>query len=71
MFQVGYSVRFDEMTSEHTIIKYMTDGMLLREAVLDPLMKRLLKINFPQIMFTLFFPCGKNNSAQMLTYKKI
>ena len=37
---VGYCVRFDDCTSENTKIKYMTDGMLLREAILDPLMKR-------------------------------
>ncbi|CAF2240245.1 unnamed protein product [Rotaria magnacalcarata] len=33
---VGYSVRFDEAVSRQTKIKYMTDGMLLREALLDP-----------------------------------
>lgn len=38
--QVGYCVRFDDSTSEKTRIKYMTDGMLLREAILDPLLKR-------------------------------
>lgn len=38
--RVGYSVRFDDCTSEHTVIKYMTDGMLLREALLDPLLRR-------------------------------
>lgn len=32
---VGYSVRFDERTSSQTKIKYVTDGMLLREAILD------------------------------------
>lgn len=32
---VGYSVRFDEMTSRHTMIKYLTDGMLLRELLSD------------------------------------
>ncbi|KAH3735785.1 ATP-dependent RNA helicase DHX33-like [Dreissena polymorpha] len=37
---VGYCVRFDDTTSERTKIKYMTDGMLLREAISDPLMKR-------------------------------
>ena len=37
---VGYCIRFDDMTSESTRIKYMTDGMLLREAILDPLLKR-------------------------------
>jgi ATP-dependent RNA helicase DHX8/PRP22 len=33
---VGYSVRFDDTTSPQTRIKYLTDGMLLREALLDP-----------------------------------
>jgi pre-mRNA-splicing factor ATP-dependent RNA helicase DHX16 len=34
--EVGYSIRFEECTSEKTVIKYMTDGMLLREFLLDP-----------------------------------
>jgi len=29
--EVGYSIRFEEKTSNKTILKYMTDGMLLRE----------------------------------------
>lgn len=33
--EVGYCVRFRDETSKVTIIKYMTDGMLLREALLD------------------------------------
>lgn len=33
---MGYSVRFDDQTSHRTVIKYLTDGMLLREAMLDP-----------------------------------
>ena len=33
--QVGYSIRFEDCTSPDTVIKYMTDGMLLREALLD------------------------------------
>lgn len=32
---VGYSVRFDERSSINTKIKYVTDGMLLRELILD------------------------------------
>ena len=32
---IGYSVRFDERVSSSTKIKYVTDGMLLREAILD------------------------------------
>ncbi|EGR30133.1 hypothetical protein IMG5_140980 [Ichthyophthirius multifiliis] len=34
--EVGYSIRFEDCTSSSTVIKYMTDGMLLREALLDP-----------------------------------
>lgn len=33
--QVGYSIRFEDMTSPRTLLKYMTDGMLLREAMND------------------------------------
>ena len=39
--QVGYTVRFDDHTTPgQTAIKYMTDGMLLREAILDPMLKK-------------------------------
>lgn len=34
--QVGYTIRFEDCTSTDTIIKYMTDGMLLRECLIDP-----------------------------------
>ncbi|GJJ14273.1 DEAH-box ATP-dependent RNA helicase prp43 [Clathrus columnatus] len=39
--EVGYSIRFEDMT-EHgtTFLKYMTDGMLLREAMNDPNLDR-------------------------------
>lgn len=33
--EVGYSVRFDNCSSSKTRLKYITDGMLLREAMLD------------------------------------
>ncbi|KAJ7308782.1 Putative pre-mRNA-splicing factor ATP-dependent RNA helicase dhx16, partial [Desmophyllum pertusum] len=33
---VGYSIRFEDCSSERTIIKYMTDGMLLREFLGEP-----------------------------------
>ena len=32
-FQVGYAIRFEDCTSESTLIKYMTDGILLRESL--------------------------------------
>lgn len=34
--EVGYSIRFEDCTSESTVIKYMTDGMLLREFLNEP-----------------------------------
>lgn len=37
---VGYSVRFDELTSPQTRIKFVTDGMLLREVLSDPKLSR-------------------------------
>ncbi|XP_065885250.1 ATP-dependent RNA helicase DHX33-like isoform X2 [Dysidea avara] len=36
--EVGYSVRFDDCSSHLTRLKYLTDGMLLREAIADPLL---------------------------------
>ncbi|XP_060201491.1 pre-mRNA-splicing factor ATP-dependent RNA helicase DEAH10-like [Lycium barbarum] len=33
--KVGYAIRFEDVTSGQTKIKYMTDGLLLREALLD------------------------------------
>ena len=37
---VGYTIRFEDCTSSLTLLKYMTDGMLLREAMADPLMEK-------------------------------
>jgi pre-mRNA-splicing factor ATP-dependent RNA helicase DHX16 len=34
--EVGYSIRFEDATSDKTILKYMTDGMLLREFMTEP-----------------------------------
>lgn len=34
--EVGYSIRFEDCTSERTIIKYMTDGTLHREFLSEP-----------------------------------
>ncbi|KAF2607743.1 hypothetical protein F2Q68_00045496 [Brassica cretica] len=38
--EVGYSVRFEDCTSSKTVLKYLTDGMLMREAMTDPLLQR-------------------------------
>ncbi|KAK6345275.1 hypothetical protein TWF718_007200 [Orbilia javanica] len=34
--EVGYSIRFEDQTSDKTVLKYMTDGMLLREFLTEP-----------------------------------
>lgn len=38
--EVGYSIRFDDKSCARTRIKYLTDGMLLREAMDDPLLSQ-------------------------------
>ena len=38
--EVGYSVRFDNCTGPKTMLKYMTDGQLLRESMHDNLLSR-------------------------------
>ncbi|KAH8907165.1 P-loop containing nucleoside triphosphate hydrolase protein [Coniochaeta sp. PMI_546] len=38
--EVGYSIRFEDVTSATTRIKFLTDGLLIREALVDPLLTR-------------------------------
>ncbi|KAK1771543.1 P-loop containing nucleoside triphosphate hydrolase protein [Phialemonium atrogriseum] len=38
--EVGYTIRFEDCTGPSTQIKYMTDGMLEREILVDPDLKR-------------------------------
>lgn len=33
---VGYAIRFEDCTSDETVVKYMTDGILLRESLNEP-----------------------------------
>lgn len=37
---VGYHVRFENATTEKTKIEYMTDGIVLRKALIDPLLSK-------------------------------
>lgn len=34
--EVGYAIRFEDVTCEKTVVKYMTDGILLRESLREP-----------------------------------
>ena len=39
--QVGYTIRFEDVSDPHTtVLKFVTDGMLLREAMSDPMLTR-------------------------------
>ena len=39
--EVGYTIRFEDMSDPNrTVLKFLTDGMLLREAMSDPLLSR-------------------------------
>ena len=37
---MGYCVRFDDMTSSKTRAKFMTDGILVRECLSDPMLSK-------------------------------
>eukprot|EP00759_Apiculatamorpha_spiralis_P032209 PhF_6_TR33703/c0_g1_i1/m.49454/K12820/DHX15, PRP43; pre-mRNA-splicing factor ATP-dependent RNA helicase DHX15/PRP43 len=38
--EVGYSIRFEDVSGPKTRLKYVTDGVLLREAMTDPLLSQ-------------------------------
>jgi ATP-dependent RNA helicase DHX8/PRP22 len=38
--EIGYTIRFEDCTSPQTKIKYMTDGMLEREILVDPMLRK-------------------------------
>lgn len=67
---VGYTIRFEDKTSKDTRMKYMTDGMLQREALNDPLMSRYSVIMLDEahertiatdVLFTLLKKAVANN----------
>ncbi|KAG4304670.1 hypothetical protein PORY_002063, partial [Pneumocystis oryctolagi] len=48
--EVGYSIRFEDVTSPgKTKIKYMTDGMLIRETLIDPLLSQYSVIMLDEV----------------------
>ncbi|KAM7304015.1 pre-mRNA-splicing factor ATP-dependent RNA helicase DHX16 [Ixodes scapularis] len=48
--EVGYSIRFEDCTSERTVLKYMTDGMLLREFLSEPDLASYRGTDTPKIL---------------------
>ncbi|KAJ1970642.1 DEAH-box ATP-dependent RNA helicase prp43 [Dimargaris xerosporica] len=47
--EVGYSVRFDGKYSDRTVIKYMTDGKLLQEAMYDRTLRKYAAIVIDEV----------------------
>ena len=43
--EVGYHIRFEDKSSDQTVIKFFTDGMLVRQMMQDPLLE-----NFSVVM---------------------
>ena len=37
---VGYTIRFEDRSGPNTRLKYLTDGMLLRESMSDPMLSK-------------------------------
>lgn len=47
---VGYTIRFDDCTTEDvTKIKYMTEGILMREMMTDPLLRKYSVIMLDEV----------------------
>ena len=38
--EVGYTIRFEDKSSHKTRLKYLTDGTLLRESMIDPMLMK-------------------------------
>ena len=65
--EVGYNVRFDDCSSRLTRVKYVTDGMLLREATFsDPLLS-----NYSVVMIDEAHERSLNSDALLGVVKKI
>lgn len=57
--EVGYSIRFEDLSSPtRTRVKYLTDGMLFRETMVDPLLSRYSVIMVSLICWALSDPDG-------------
>ena len=44
--EVGYQIRFENVTSNETRIRFVTEGILLRQLIQDPQLRRRLRDSF-------------------------
>ena len=64
--EVGYTIRFEDCTSPDTKIKYMTDGMLQREVLLDPNLKKYSVIMLDEAHEVSLSSCSRLKNKQRL-----
>ena len=76
--EIGYCIRFEDCTSPSTIIKYMTDGMLLRECLIDINLKKYSVIMldeahertiYTDVLFALLKQCLYRRNNNLNKYK--
>jgi len=74
--EVGYSIRFEDCTSDKTIIKYMTDGVLLRETLVEKDLDKYSAVIMDEahersLNTDVLFGVLKNISARRMDFKLI
>lgn len=65
--EVGYSIRFEDLSDpQRTRIKYMTDGMLFRECMLDPLLSKysVIMVSYGRVSCVHPFKRAKTRSTK-------
>ena len=50
--RVGYQIRFEDVSGQDTKIKFVTDGMLLRELLNDQLLSKYGVIILDEVLFS-------------------
>lgn len=55
--EVGFAIRFEQKCGQNTVIKYCTDGILLRETMSDPLLTKYSVIMIDEVRLLTY----KNN----------
>ena len=66
--EVGYSIRFEDCSGPRTLLKYMTDGMLLREAMSDPMLENYQVIKAKSKAVFSISSKGANKCYSPMTY---
>ena len=71
--EVGYTIRFEDVTGPNTCLKYMTDGMLMREAMTNPMLDSykvifVIEISLEFVIFETFRVLRYSEKSLLLLY---